>query len=112
MIIQNINSAIPSDVNAGNVGPNIVLGTPTPAPTSPPPSTQQIKLAVDSINQVMQQTNHSLEFSMDSDTKVAVVKVIDTETGQLIVQIPSKVALAIAESIDQQQQGLLLSHKA
>jgi len=78
------------------------------------PSSEQLKKAADNINQVMQQSNQNLEFefTMDTDTKKAVVRVVDTKTGELIRQIPSEETLAIARSIDKFQHGLLLSQKA
>jgi flagellar protein FlaG len=78
------------------------------------PSFEQLKNAADNINQVMQQSNQNLEFefTMDTDTKKAVVRVVDTKTGELIRQIPSEETLAIARSIDKFQHSLLLSQKA
>jgi flagellar protein FlaG len=78
------------------------------------PSSEQLKKAADNINQAMQQSNQNLEFefTMDTDTKKAVVRVVDTKTGELIRQIPSEETLAIARSIDQFRHGLLLSQKA
>lgn len=79
------------------------------------PSPQQLKNAVDSINRAMRQANMSLELSVDSTTKKPVIKMMDSETGELIRQFPSEEVLAIASSIDQFlefQQGLLLKQKA
>lgn len=78
------------------------------------PSTEQLKMATDNINQAMQQTNQNLEFefSMDTDTKKTVVKVVDKQTGQLVRQIPSEETVAIARSIDRFQRSLLLNQKA
>lgn len=79
------------------------------------PSPQQIQVAVGTINQIMQQSNQSMEISVDFNTKIPVVKLTDTVTGELIRQMPSKEILAIARSIDQFlkfQRGLLLNHEA
>lgn len=77
------------------------------------PSSQQLQNAVDSINQAMRQTNQNLVFSVDPSTKKPVVKMVDTQTGDLIRQFPSEETLAIARSIDQflQRQGLLFNQK-
>jgi flagellar protein FlaG len=76
------------------------------------PSSHQLQQAVVNINRAMQASNHDLEFSVDSATKVPVVRVVDTQTGDVIRQIPSKEALAIASSIDEYlQRGLLLRQK-
>lgn len=76
------------------------------------PSAAQLQNVVDGINKALKQSNKNLEFSVDADTKKSIVKVVDTETGDLIRQFPSEEALAISRAIDQMQQGLLLKQKA
>ncbi|MBI5791998.1 MAG: flagellar protein FlaG [Rhodocyclales bacterium] len=76
------------------------------------PTPEQLKAAVSEINKVMQQSNRNLEFSMDDDTHRLVVRLTDTETGELIRQIPSDETLAISRSIGEFQQGFLLKQKA
>lgn len=79
---------------------------------SPTPSPEQLKSAVDIINTVIRQSNNNLEFSLDVETSKPIVKLVDTETGELIRQYPSEETLAISRSIDRFQQGLLLKQKA
>lgn len=126
MIIQNTNTsqAAQPAIHVGTDAPKAVTNasnTSSPDPTlgvvdakQSAPSHEQLKNAVDVINQVMRQSNNSLQFSLDSTTKIPVVKLVDTQTGELIRQYPSKETLAISRSIDQfqQQQGLLLTQKA
>jgi flagellar protein FlaG len=130
MIIPSVNasqSALPgrlvgSDAPAVAVSAPTVKATPvqaTPAQASAqPPSAAQLKSAVDSINRALQQSNQSLEFSVDPTTKTPVVKMMDKDTGKVISQYPSEQVLAIAQSIDafvsahQLQQGMLLQQKA
>jgi flagellar protein FlaG len=129
MIVQNVSSqgALPvrpvsNDVPAV-VADTSVQGTPiqpttTHASAIPPPSAEQLKSAVDSINKALQQSNQNLVFSVDPSTKTPVVKMTDAETGKVISQYPSEAVLAIAQSIDQYlsehqlKQGLLLKQKA
>lgn len=73
---------------------------------------EQLKSAVNDINKAMRQSNQSLEFSVDNDTKKPMVKLVDSDTGELIRQIPSEETLAIARSIDRFQRGLLLKQQA
>jgi len=75
-------------------------------------SAEQLKSVVDNINKTMRQSNRSLEFTMDADSKQQLVRLVDTETGDVIRQFPSKEAMAISRAIDQFQQGLLLNQKA
>jgi flagellar protein FlaG len=115
MIIQNtphMNQAVQPDVRANGVAPVRAAAIST-APLVPQQvSVEELKSAVATINQAMRQSNHSLEFSVDTDTHRTVVKMVDTGTGELIRQFPSETALAISRGIDQFQQGLLLEQKA
>jgi flagellar protein FlaG len=125
MIIQNVSasqSALPArlvgnDTPAVAVSASPVQAAPAQTPAQPP-TAAQLKTAVDSINRALQQSNQSLEFSVDPTTKTPVVKMMDKETGKVISQYPSEQVLAIAQSIDQflsahqLQQGLLLQQKA
>ena len=75
-------------------------------------SSEELKTAVDGINRVMRQSSRNLEFRLDADTNLVVVKLMDTETGEVIRQMPSEETLAIARSIGEFQQGLLLKQRA
>jgi flagellar protein FlaG len=119
MIIQNtrqINQTMQPDVRAQDAAParaEFKAVTTTPAQNAPKQaSAEELKSAVPTINQAMRQSNHSLEFSVDTDTHQTVVKMVDASTGELIRQFPSEETLAISRSIDQFQQGLLLTQKA
>ena len=133
MIIQNVNSSVGalSTVPASNGGPAVAppVAAPPDATAANPPvqttsqpsspvSPAQLQSAVNKINRALQQSNQSLEFSVDATTKTPVVKMVDTQTGKVIQQYPSQQTLAIAESIDQYlsehqlQQGTLLRQKA
>lgn len=52
-----------------------------------------------------------LAFSIDDATEKLVVRITDASTGELIRQLPSEEALAIARSLDK-LQGLLLKQEA
>jgi len=103
--------------NASNASatPDITGASPQTAPAqgvAKQPSPEELKKAVDVINQVMKQSNNSLEFSVDNETKLPVVKMVDSSTGELIRQYPSEETLAISRDIAQFQQGQLLKQKA
>ena len=89
-----------------------------PEPAQQPAATPaQVQHAVDSINRVMRESNANVEFSVDKDTKQAVVKVVESGTGVVIRQFPSEDALAISRVIGQQmdkqiQRSLLVNQKA
>jgi flagellar protein FlaG len=90
----------------------------TPAPTATavqeakPPTPAELKASVDKINQELKQNDVNLDFSIDKNTNESVVKVIDSSTGDVITQFPSKEALAISESIANKQKGALVSSTA
>lgn len=122
MIIQNstTNQAAAPVRLASDGAPNVVVDTSNAGPASSvqqaapqQPSSGQLQNAVNGINLAMRQSNHNLEFSVDTSTNKPIVKMVDTQTGDLIRQFPSEETLAIARSIDQflQRQGLLLNQK-
>ena len=115
MIIQttsSINQAVQPDTRANGA-------IPARAPVDVPvqavqrrPSPEELKKAVDVINQTVRQSNQNLEFSVDADTERTVVRMVDTSTGELIRQFPTEAALAISRDIEHFQQGLLLKQDA
>ena len=119
MIIQStshIHQAVQPDVRVGSASSakaELKAAAATPAQNAPrQASAEELKSAVATINQAMRQSNRNLEFSVDTDTHQTVVKMVDTSTGELIRQFPTEATLAISRSIDQFQQGLLLTQKA
>lgn len=76
-----------------------------------PVNLSQVKDATDKLNKVMQGVNRNLNFTVDEDTGLNIVKVVDVSTKEVIRQIPSPEVVQIAKSIDQ-LQGLLLKQKA
>lgn len=76
-------------------------------------SPEQVKNAVENLNQVVQNMVHgsNVEFIVDKDTKINVIKVVDKTTSEVIRQIPSEEILSIAKAIDT-LQGLIIRQKA
>lgn len=114
MLIQNIGNSVSVAQPTGSVssdGPRVVSDAPK-LDLPKRPSEAQLKVAVDSMNSAVHQVHQSLEFSVDTASHTTVVKMTDTETGQLISQFPSEAALAISKSIEQLQAGALLKQKA
>ena len=131
MLIQNVSSTTQAQQPArlaGDGGPVVVVATanaqaqPAVAVVLPQtavspvaelsPSAAQLRSVVDSINQALKQSNKNLEFTVDAETKDPVVKLVDSETGDVIRQYPSEEALSIARSIDDFQQGMLIKQEA
>lgn len=123
MLIQNISSttqAVAPAGSAGNGGPAVVAA-PSPAPkvaetpvAARVPTTAQLESEVGKINSALQRNNKNLELSISVDqaTKKQVVKLTDKDTGDTLLQYPSEAVLAIAQGIDEFQQGMLLKQQA
>lgn len=119
MLIQNINSSASQNWFANDAS---VTAVAAPKSESPPvkqsqpearkPSVAELERAVRDLNQSMKENHSNLAFSVDPDTEQTVVKVMDSSTGEVIKQFPSKEAIAIAKAIGDIQQGLLLKQKA
>jgi len=117
MIIHNTplmnQAALPAARTHGAAHTEPKVAADTPARDVPRQvSAAELKSAVETLNKAMQQSNQNLEFSVDTDTKKVVVRMVDTSTGQLIRQFPSEETLAISRVIEAFQQGMLLKQKA
>jgi flagellar protein FlaG len=124
MNITSIPSQAPGGRNAGgaaSVAGPVPGGSPAPAqvaaqqasvaPVRPAPETADVQKAVARAQEVLNRASANLKFAVDGDTGTMVVKVVDTETDQVIRQIPSEEMLAIARNIDR-LQGLLVKQEA
>lgn len=107
------------DANRSQVAQEVTKSAvaPVPAPvhavqaSSSTAKAEQIKDSVSKINKAVQVFDRNLQFTVDEDTKMNVVKVVDLATKDVIRQIPSEEVLAIAKALDK-LQGLLVKEKA
>jgi len=83
------------------------------------PSTPDIEVteAVSSINDHVQPLNRDILFSVDDGTDRTVIRVLDTETQEVIREIPAKEVLALARYLresasDEQADGLIIKAQA
>lgn len=74
-------------------------------------SAKAIEEAVDKVAQFVAQTSSEINISVDRDSGMRIVKVVDTETKEVLRQIPSEEVVAIAQVLDK-LQGLFLRDKA
>lgn len=63
------------------------------------PGRSELEKAVSDIQAFVSSTQRQLNFSIDDSTGVVVVKVIATETGEVVRQLPSEAALKLAQSL-------------
>jgi len=66
-----------------------------------------LSAATAKINQTMQDLGNNLQFVVDNETSMNIVKVVDRATKETIRQFPSEETLAIAKALDK-LQGLLI----
>jgi len=62
-------------------------------------SQQDIEVAVGEVRDFVQSQRRNLDFAFNQDSNQSVVQVTDTETGELIRQIPSEEVLALSDRI-------------
>jgi len=99
-------------------------GAPAPAPAAMPPapgatpaqapqilSSDVAKQIASQINDFLRTTSANVEFSVVGDSNKVVVRIVDTQTKQLIRQIPSEQMLEISQVLDR-VSGVLLNQKA
>jgi len=73
---------------------------------------QDLEVAVSKLNDFMQNSpQRNLSFSIDDSTKELIVVVTDKLTDEVIRQMPTKEALAVAKQIES-MLGLILNDKA
>lgn len=118
MPIDNIKQLVASQVpaarsTAGSVPAAVTRqNLPGNGQNVPASAAADIQSAVSRISDYVQSLNRDLKFRVDHDTNQVVVTVMDSQSGEVIRQIPSEEVIAVARSIDQAQKGLLVNAKA
>src|SRR5690606_15222626 len=91
-------ASTPAEVNASKA---------TSGKELPPPATnvtglnrEQVQDAVSRINEHVQQTERTLSFRLDEDSGQTVISVYDKASEELIRQIPSELALQLAQKLN------------
>ena len=67
--------------------------------------------AINSVEKYIKPFNNRLEFNVDEDVGRIVVKVVDKETDEVLLQVPSEEMLAIAKALDN-IKGLFVKQQA
>lgn len=75
------------------------------------PGQEQLRDAIGKIEQLVTPSASDLRFSIDEDTGITVVKLIDTQTQTVLRQIPTQEVIEISKALDK-LQGLLVKDKA
>jgi flagellar protein FlaG len=70
------------------------------------PERAELEQAVKDIQDFVTTSQRNLEFSIDDSTHEVVVKVIATDSGEVIRQLPTEAALKLAQSLADGNSGL------
>ena len=70
---------------------------------------ERVQDAVSRINDYVQQTERTLDFQLDEDSGKTVIRVYDRQSDELIRQIPSELALELAQKLNDEEPSLLFS---
>ena len=79
--------------------------------TAKEPGQDELAKAVDKIQKFVSAAASDIQFSLDDESGVTVVKVVDRGTKEVIRQIPSKEMLELAQALER-LQGLLIRQQA
>lgn len=75
------------------------------------PDRKTLETALNSLKNFVTPANSNVQFSIDEDSGIRVVKVVDKDTDQVIRQMPSKEVVELAKALDK-LQGLIIRQTA
>jgi flagellar protein FlaG len=76
------------------------------------PSSAELQGAVQAIRNRLGGPLSELQFTVDKDSGRSVIKVMDKNSREVLLQIPSEVALRISSELERFQKGLVLNKSA
>ena len=97
---------------AGAKVASVAAAAQSAAAAMPPARSDEVRKAANQVNEALKGTASSdLQFSVEGDNKQVVVRVVDSQTKEVIRQIPSEEMVAISKAMDN-LSGLLVQQKA
>ncbi|MAR00909.1 MAG: flagellar biosynthesis protein FlaG [Oceanospirillaceae bacterium] len=70
---------------------------------------EKVREAVSRINEYVQQTQRTLDFQLDESSGKTIIRVYDKLSSEMIRQIPSELALELAQKLNDEEPSLLFS---
>ncbi|WP_108124476.1 flagellar protein FlaG [Saccharospirillum mangrovi] len=70
---------------------------------------EELELAVAKLNDYVQQTERKLNFQVDEESGLTVIRVFDKQSDELIRQIPSEEVVSLAQKLNQEEPLMLFS---
>jgi flagellar protein FlaG len=101
-------TALTSDVERND---RVQGGEGLPRAESDQAGENKVKEAVGNLNDFVQKLSRTLQFSVDEESGRTVIKVVDSETKQIIRQIPPEEVLALAKNLAN-GEGVILREQA
>ncbi len=102
-------------VNSLPKGPGIAVpnkDTPLPSPRDLPQKEHEFQGKINALHEAIKENlgidSFKLNFSIDSETKTVVVRILDADTGKVIQEIPPAEILAIAKEVER-LKGILFN---
>jgi len=95
----------------GNIAASVIASTETAAIAERAQDPQAVRTAVAAINRAAKSLTNTVQLVMDERSEHPIVRVMDSETGQLIRQIPSEEVLELRHALDR-ISGLLINRTA
>jgi len=92
-------------------GPVRETAAPPPADKKPEATSQEKIEALADINDSLKSASIDLRFEFDKESRQMITKVMDTQTGEMVRQMPSEDAVHASKVLGR-LQGILFSHKA
>ena len=68
---------------------------------------ESVREAVSRINEYVQQTQRTLDFQLDESSGKTIIRVYDKLSAEMIRQIPSELALELAQKLNDEEPSLL-----
>jgi flagellar protein FlaG len=76
------------------------------------PDSATLHSLVNQANHAVSAHDSNLKFTVAEGTNIRVIRIEDSETGELIRQIPSEAMVALSRALEEMRQGALLEEKA
>lgn len=109
--LQQMNPLRPVEITGRDVGA-AVGRNPVEAKGNQPMDEEALSEVVRNLNNLTQMVRRELQFSLDDDGNRMIVKVIDSETDEVIRQIPPEEVLVIARHLKESLEGGLFKERA
>ena len=78
---------------------------------APQATQEEVRHSAELVSEAVTRLNHGIRFEIDESTKTIITKVIDTNTNEIIRQMPSQEVLAMVQRL-RHDKGVLLDVEA